>query len=319
MRTAPERALNVALALNATYLVVEAVVGLWSGSLALVSDATHMVADVGALALARYAAHVARRPPTPAHTFGWARAEPLGAFTNALVLTLACGAILFEAGGRLVQGAPPMQAGPVLWVALGGLGVNVVSAFALSRAQRREHSHGGHSHGGDSHGGHPDLNLRAAMLHMAADALGSVAAIAAAGATLLWGLTWADAAASAAIAVLVLVGAWSVLRDSTRVLMQAAPTTPSSAEIEALLSAVPGVEALHDVHVWTLGGGRVVVTAHVVCGRDADERATLDRATRAVRAPHPTAHVTLQLERARPCGQPAAHAPAAHACDASHD
>jgi len=319
MRTAPERALNVALALNATYLVIEAVVGLWSGSLALVSDATHMVADVGALALARYAARVALRPPTPAHTFGWARAEPLGAFTNALVLTLACGAILFEAGERLVRGAPPMQAGPVLWVALGGLVTNLVSALVLHRAQRHGHSHGGHSHGGHTHAAQPDLNLRAAMLHMAADALGSIGAMAAAGATLLWGVTWADAAASAGIAVLVLVGAWSVLRDAARVLMQAAPSTPSVAEVEALLSKVQGVEALHDVHVWTLGGGRVIVTAHVVCGEDADERATLDRATHAVRAPHPTAHVTLQLERVRPCGQPSAHAPAAQACDASHD
>ena len=303
MRTASERALNVALTLNAIYLVVEGAVGLWSGSLALVSDAAHMVADVAALALARYAASVARRPPTPAHTFGWARAESLGAFTNALVLTLACGAILFEAGERLVHGAPLMQAGPVLWVALGGLGVNLLSAFVLQRAQR-----GGHSHGGHSHGGHSDLNLRAAMLHMAADALGSLGAITAAGAALLWGIAWADAAASVLIAVLVLVGAWSVLRDASHVLMQAAPARPSVAEVEALLGDVPGVVALHDVHVWTLGGGRVVVTAHVVCAPEAEDAVTLARATQAVRDPHPAAHVTLQLERASPCGQPAAHA-----------
>jgi len=247
MQTAPERALNVALALNATDLVVEAIAGLWSRSLALVSDAVH----------------IARRPPTPAHTFGWARAESLGAFTNALVLTLACGALLFEAGERLVRSAPPMQAEPMLRVALEG---------AI------------------------DLNVRAAMPRTAA-----------------------DVATSAGVLVLVLVGAWSVLRDASRALMQAAPIAPCAAEVEALLPQLQGVEALHDVHVWTQGGGRVIVTAHRVCTEAADERAAIADAARAVRESPPTAHVTLQFERVSACGQPAADARAAHACDASHD
>jgi cobalt-zinc-cadmium efflux system protein len=314
MRVSVERALTVVLVLNATFLVLELVVGLWTGSLALLSDATHMVADVAALALARFAAHVARRPPTGRHTFGMARAEVLGAFVNAVVLTLACGAIFFEAGERLVFGAPPMHAEPVLWVGLAGLVINVVSALLLLRAGTLEHddhdhdhdhAHGhAHAHG---HGGSTNLNVRAAMLHMSADALGSLGAILAAASVLLWDWHAADAVASLLIGAMVLAGVWSVLRDAALVLMQAAPTHPSPNVLAEALACAPGVRSVHDVHVWTLGSDRVVLTAHVVHAVDASPHAVLVAAEAAAREVHPHLHTTLQLEaeRAAPC--PAAH------------
>jgi cobalt-zinc-cadmium efflux system protein len=309
MRVSVERALTVALVLNATFLVLELVVGLWTGSLALLSDATHMVADVAALALARFAAHVARRPPSGRHTFGLARAEVLGAFVNAVVLTLACGAIFLEAGQRLSFGAPPMLAEPVLWVGLAGLTINVVSALLLLRAGHTErderahpHTHAhGHAH---SHGGATNLNLRAAMLHMSADALGSLGAILASVSVLLWDLRAADAVASLLIGAMVLAGAWSVLRDAALVLMQAAPTHPSPEVLTEALACAPGVRSVHDVHVWTLGSNRVVLTAHVVHAADVSPHAVLVAAEAAALKVHPHLHTTLQLEseRAAPCG-----------------
>jgi cobalt-zinc-cadmium efflux system protein len=304
MRVSVERALTVALVLNATFLVLELVVGLWTGSLALLSDATHMVADVAALSVARFAAHVARRPPSGRHTFGLARAEVLGAFVNAVVLTLACGAIFLEAGERLVFGAPQMHAEPVLWVGLAGLVINVVSALLLLRAGQTEtHAHG-HAHGhAHSHGGATNLNLRAAMLHMSADALGSLGAILAAVSVLLWDWHAADAVASLLIGAMVLAGVWSVLRDAALVLMQAAPTHPSPNVLAEALARAPGVRSVHDVHVWTLGSDRVVLTAHVVHALDASPQAVLMAAESAALEVHPHLHTTLQLEtdRGTPC------------------
>jgi cation diffusion facilitator family transporter len=239
-----------------------------------------------------------------------ARAEVLGAFVNAVVLTLACGAIFFEAGERLVFGAPPMHAEPVLWVGLAGLVINVVSALLLLRAGTSEHDDHDHAHAhghAHGHGGSTNLNVRAAMLHMSADALGSLGAILAAASVLLWDWHAADAVASLLIGAMVLAGVWSVLRDAALVLMQAAPTHPSPNVLAEALACAPGVRSVHDVHVWTLGSDRVVLTAHVVHAVDASPHAVLVAAEAAAREVHPHLHTTLQLEaeRAAPC--PAAH------------
>ncbi len=239
------RALAWAIVLNGGFLVVEAAVGWWTGSLALLSDAAHMLSDVGALALALGAAQLARRGATIAMTFGLARAEVLGAFLNGLGLAVACGAIVFEAVHRLAEGAPEVAVLPVGIVGAIGLAINLGSAWALSRSD-------------------PDnVNVRAALAHMLADALGSVGAVAAA--LLVWfGLPAADAGVSLLVAALVAWGAWRVLQESGRILLQLPPPGLDLDALRREMLAVEGVGGVHDLHAWTLDGVHRIVTVHVV-------------------------------------------------------
>ena len=196
--------------LNGGYLIVEAVAGWMSGSLALLSDAAHMLSDVGALALAWGASQLAATVARREHTFGLRRAEIVGAFVNALTLLAACGWIAFEAIQRLIEGPPEVGGLAVLVVAIIGLFVNLGSAWVLHRS--------------DPH----NLGVRGALMHMLADALGSVGAIVAA-LFLMAGVAAADPIVSLAIAGLILAGTWGLLRDSGRVLLQFPPPGASVA------------------------------------------------------------------------------------------
>ncbi len=270
-------ALLVALALNGAFLVIEAVAGWWTGSLALLSDAAHMVGDVGAIALALTASHLARRAATPNRSFGLVRAEVLGAFVNGIALLVAVGFILEAAIGRLVGGPPHVEALPVLLVGIGGLAVNLGSAWYLYRANSE------------------NLNVRGALLHMLADALGSVGAIVAA-ILLAAGLPAADAVVSLIIAALVLVSTWSLLRESTRILLQFAPPNVNARDVEAALRTLEGVTLVHDLHIWTVDGQNAVLTAHLLVPDPDCVFTVRARAEALLRERFGVRHTTLQVD-----------------------
>lgn len=278
------RALWIALAANGLFLGAEFIGGLVFGSLALIADSAHMLSDVVALAIALAAQNLMLRPASARHTFGLQRAEVVGAQVNGIILVAVAGWIAYEAVGRWSNPQPIRGAG-VFAVAALGLLVNVGSAVLLARAR------------GDS------LNMRGAFLHMAADAAGSVAALAAGIAALLWHAYWVDPAASLVIAVLILWSSWSLLRDTTHVLMEGAPADIDLRTVEAALAAEGSVREVHHVHLWTIASGVPSLSAHVVLDRDVSlHEAQLegDRLKQMLSARFGIGHATLELE-CHPC------------------
>lgn len=260
--------------------MVEIVGGYLFDSLALFADAAHMTSDVLALTLALIALILAQRPPTERHTFGFERTEVLAAQANGVLLAVGAIAIVFEAVRRL-EHPQSIDAAGVLIVGLAGLVVNLGSAFVVARAARG------------------NLNLRAALWHLVFDALGSLAVVVAAVGTMLFDTQRLDSIASIAIAVLVVGGAWRLLRDSTRVLLEAVPTGVDVAAVRAALAAEPGVEAVHHLHVWTVGAEHAALSAHVVLSgplslHEAQERSVALKAVLAQR--FGIDHATLEVE-----------------------
>ncbi len=244
-RGAQRRALTISLAVNAGYLVIEIVGGLAFHSLALIADAAHMATDVIALAVAMIAQVLVDRPATAKHSFGLKRSEVLGAQFNGVVLIGVSILIIIEAISRF--GSPSDVIGPgVVAVASIGLVINLLSAGLLLRAEGQS------------------LNLHAAFLHMAADAAGSVAAIAAGVAAWVWQADWVDPVASILIAVLVAASAWGLLRDTTNVLLEGSPRGIDPDAVRHALAADPAVEAVHHVHLWSLASDEPSLSAHVV-------------------------------------------------------
>jgi cobalt-zinc-cadmium efflux system protein len=246
-KTAQRRALWIALLANGVYLVVEVVGGFAFSSLALLADATHMTTDVAALGIALGAQSLASRPASGRRTYGWGRAEILAAQANGVLLVAAAVWIGVEAVHRL--DSPEAVGGVgVIVVATAGLAVNVGSAVLLGRVR-----------GGN-------LNLRGAFLHMALDAVGSVAAIVAGIAVVAFDADRVDPAVSIVVAALVLWSAWGLLRDSTNILLEGVPAGLHADRVEAALAAAPGVDAVHHLHLWELGSEVPALSAHVVLG-----------------------------------------------------
>jgi cobalt-zinc-cadmium efflux system protein len=268
--------LIVALLLTLGFSMVEALAGWWSGSLALLSDAAHMVTDSSALGLAAAAAWLARRPPSTRHSYGLMRAEVLAALFNSLLMLILLGFIVREAIDRF--GAPrDISGGVVIGVAGIGLAVNLAAAWVLSRG---EHT----------------LNTRAALLHVLGDALGSVAAIAAGIVIVATGWTPIDPLLSLLVAALILVSALRLLREAVHVLMEGVPLHIRLDAVGRDLATLPGVLRVHDLHVWTLSSGTLALSAHIELRDLADWPATLDAARRTMEANHRIRHVTLQPE-----------------------
>lgn len=243
-----------AMALAAAYMGAEIVGGILSNSLALLADAVHMATDVAALGLALWAMWLASRPATEQRTYGYHRAEILAALLNAAALIALTGYVFWEAIDRL-RNPPEVLDGVMLAVALGGLAVNAVGAWLL---------HGGR---------HANLNVRGAWLHVVGDALGSVAVIVGALLIRVYGWAWADPVAGMVIGALIVVSAWRLLGEAVRVLMAVAPKDVDVPELRAALCSVPGVQRVHDLHVWTLTSGIPLMTAHVeIADRDAFDR-----------------------------------------------
>jgi cobalt-zinc-cadmium efflux system protein len=270
-------ALIAAVALTGGSMVVELVGAILTGSLALFADAAHMLADVGGLALALFATWIAARPPTPAKTYGYYRAEILAALVNALVLLGVAGLILVEAWDRL-RHPQPVLGGPMLAIGALGLVVNLVGAWLLHAGAARS------------------LNVRAAYLEVLSDAVSSVGVLAAAAVVLLTGWTAADALVSIGIAVFIVPRTWALLRQAVNVLLEGVPAHLDLSAIEAAMLRVPGVRRVHDLHVWTLTSGREAMSAHVVV-RDVRESERLLEALHTVlHARFGIDHTTIQIE-----------------------
>lgn len=276
-RRAQRRRLALTLVLAATYMVAEVVGGLLTGSLALLADAGHMLSDVAALALSLFALWLAQRPATDVRTFGWYRVEILAALANGVALVAIALVVVIEAIERL--GAPTeVRAAPMLAVATGGLAVNLIGLAIL---------HGGRR---------ASLNLRGAWLHVLSDALGSVGAMAAAGALWAFGWRWADPAASIAIALLVTASAWELLRETVAVLLEAAPAHIDVAELRDAMGAVPGVIDVHDLHVWTITSGLVSLSCHVQSEEQVEDAKLLATLQALLKERFAIDHATIQLE-----------------------
>ncbi len=237
--------LRLVFGLTFAFMIVEAVGGWLSGSLALLADAGHMLTDVGALGLTLLTAWIARRPADQSKTFGYLRWEILAALVNGALLFGIAALVVYEAIQR-IGNPPPIRGGLFLGVALAGLVVNAVSLSIL---------HGAH---------HEHLNTRGAYLHIMGDLLGSVGAVLAAVIILLTGWTPVDPIISIVLSLLILVGAWRLVRESTDVLLEAVPAHIAMEDVERRMREVPGVSAVHDLHVWTVTSGMVAMSGHAV-------------------------------------------------------
>jgi cobalt-zinc-cadmium efflux system protein len=267
----------MALVLTLATMVASVAGGLASHSLALLSDAGHMLADAGALALALVAQRVAARPRTSHRTYGSRRAETLAAFVNAIVLCVAAAWVIVEAADRW-EDPPEIQGRWMLAVAVGGLVVNLVAARILSA---------GHGH---------NANVRAALAHVLADAAGSAAAIVAAVCVVFLGWRRADTAISVGLALLILWSAWKLITRTADVLMEGAPVGLMVADLERTIRETPGVAELHDLHAWTISEGFDVVTVHVVLDGSRHGTEVAQQVSERIKAEHSITHVTVQPE-----------------------
>ena len=280
-RSADRRALTIALALTAGYTVAEIVGGVLTGSLALLADAGHMLSDNVSIALALFAVWIAAKPPTPERTYGFKRVEILAALANGATLVAVSLWIFYEAALRF-QNPPDVLGGWMLAIAIVGLFVNIVSALVLSRSR------------GES------LNLEAAFRHVLADLAGSVGVITAAVVILTTGWLYADPLISVLIGLLVLASAWTILRDSTLILLEATPRDLDANEIGHALASVEGVVDVHDLHVWTITSGFTALSAHVLVRPGDDCHAIRRQLEQLLHDRFDIEHTTLQVDHQRP-------------------
>jgi cobalt-zinc-cadmium efflux system protein len=288
-RTDDRQGLSRALLLTAGFFFIELIGGWWTNSLALLSDAAHMFTDVAALALGWFALWVSERPPSESKTFGYYRAEILAAFLNGVFLCLIVLWITYEAYARLHE-PTHVRSGAMVLIATAGLLVNLFSAWILK----------------------PDvgssLNRRAAFLHVFADLLGSVGAIAAGTIMFLTGWFAVDSIAAVLIAALVLLSSWKLLREAVDVLMEAVPYHIDLDQLRGDLESVPGTDRVHDLHVWTLTTGQYALSAHAVIHANVDGEWVLEEMRKLLDRRFEIHHVTIQLERSRPCEPESVHA-----------
>ena len=276
-RSASRRALLIVLLLTLIFTVVEVVGGMLTDSLALLADAGHMVSDVVAIALALIALTLAQRPSSPRRSFGFQRAEILAAFVNGLALVLVSAWIVWEAVRRL-DDPPEILGGWMLVVALVGLTVNAVAAMILLRSGRES------------------LNVDAAFRHVIADFLGSTGVLVAALVIVLTGWELVDPIVSILIAALIVASAWSILRDSTAILMEETPSGIDADEVARAIVEVDGVSSVHDLHVWRITSGFDALSAHVLVGQGEDCHARRRDVERMISERFGIAHTTLQVD-----------------------
>ena len=268
------------LVMTAAYMLAETIGGILTNSLALLADAGHMLSDVGSLGLSLIAMRFAAKPRTANMTYGYYRAEILAALVNGVTLVGISIFIFYEAATRF-QSPRTVLSAPMLVVASAGLLVNLGGALILSRKK------------GES------LNVRGAFLHVLADALGSVGAIAAGGIMLATGWYLADPIVSVLIALLILFSSWRLLKESVTVLMEGAPPHINSMEIEEAIKNIPGVEEVHDLHIWTVTSGFDAISAHVVVmdsGTVFDAQKVLKQVRLLTKQRFNIEHTTIQIE-----------------------
>ena len=268
------KAFAIGAGANAAFVVLQVVYGLIAGSVALLADALHNLGDVLGLLLAWAAFGMGRWLPTARYTYGWGRSSILAALANAVVLLLGCGAIAVEAIQRFGSHAP-VAAATVMWVAAAGILVNGGTALLFMRGQE-------------------DLNVRAAFLHLASDALISAGVVVAAGLIAITGWQWIDPLTSLMLVAVITWGTWGVLRQSVDLALDAVPLGIDRPAVEAALAALPGVTEVHDLHIWALSTTQNALTAHLVC--PAPPESLVEQACTLLHDRFKIGHATLQVE-----------------------
>ena len=284
------RAFALGIVLNTVFVAIEAFYGWRVNSLALLADAGHNLSDVAGLVLAWGGALAGKLPADARHTYGWKRGSILAAFANALLLLVAMGALAWEAVGRLLSPAPAVAAQGVTIMVVAGVGIVINSATALLFMRGRA----------------SDLNIRAAFLHMAADALVSAGVLIAGALTLWMGWVWLDPVVSLAIAVVILLGTWGLFKQSLHMLFDGVPDSVDPQAVQECLAALPGVTRVHDLHIWAMGTSHIALTAHLVMPQGHADDAFLAQATQQMHDRFAITHVTLQVMKlpfSPSCGQ----------------
>ncbi|WP_372396818.1 cation diffusion facilitator family transporter [Azospirillum sp. HJ39] len=277
-----DRSFALGALLNIGFVVVEAVYGVLANSTALLADAGHNLSDVMGLLLAWGAVWLGRRLPKGRYTYGFGYASILASLLNATILLIAVGAILMEAANRLAAPEPVAES-TVMAVAVVGIVINTWTAWLFMGGQRH------------------DINLRGAYLHMAADAAVSLGVVVAALAIGVTGWLWLDPATSIAIALVIVAGTWGLLRDSVRLAMHAVPEGIDPAGVERYLAGLPGVAAVHDLHIWPISTTETALTAHLVRpGMNQDDALLLEIAS-ALKDRFGIGHATIQVEHDGSC------------------
>ena len=286
-----DRAFAIGIALNLGFVGIESFYGWQINSLALLADAAHNLSDVAGLVLAWAGAWAGRLRPNPTHTYGWKRGSILAAFTNALLLLVAMGALAWEAVGRLASPSLDTVTQGVTMMAVAGVGivVNATTAWLFMRGRES------------------DLNIRGAFMHMAADALVSAGVVVAGALTLWMGWTWLDAVVSLAIAGVILAGTWGLFKQSLHLLFDGVPHSVDPQAVHDCLAALPGIGQVHQLHIWATSTSHIALTAHLVMPQGHADDAFLQNATELLHEKFDITQVTLQVVKA-PLSAPL-HAP----------
>jgi cobalt-zinc-cadmium efflux system protein len=274
---AGQQSLVIALILTVIFMIAEAVGGYIANSLALLADAGHMLSDVAALGLSLFAIWFSQRPATPAKTYGYFRGEILAALLNGATLIFISLWIIYEAYHRILT-PPEVRSGLMLAVASLGLAANVISAWVLHRSHSES------------------LNVRGAFLHIVGDILGSAAAIVAA--ILIWRFHWysADPIFSVLVSVLILHSSWQLVKEAVGVLLEGTPSHINITAMRQELATVPGVESIHDLHVWTLTSGVHMMSCHAVISQADNAARVLQELSRITQVKFRIRHTTIQVE-----------------------
>ena len=272
----------IAIAITFVFMIVELVGGYWANSLALLSDAAHMVTDIGAMLLSYFAAWVAKRPRTSRMSYGYSRAEVLGALISGMLIWIVSGCLIYGASQRM-NSLPDVEGPVVLVVSLVGLLANLVTMKILYSAKQ------------------DNLNVRAAYLHLLSDALGSIAAAVSGG--VLWMTGWRpiDPIMTILFSGIMILSSWNLVKEAAMILMQQAPAHLDPDQIRVDLLQIAGVEEIHDLHVWSISSGQVALSAHAVSESPEHEQILVE-IHRLLKEKHGVEHSTIQLERSANSG-----------------
>ncbi len=270
-------AFAIGVTLNLAFVVAEVVYGLSANSLALLSDAAHNLSDVFGLLIAWGAIHLGKSLPTKRRTYGLRRSSILAALVNAIVLLVVVGGIAWEAVGRFAH--PEVVAGStVIWVAAVGVVINTISALLFMAGRKR------------------DINIKGAFLHMAADAAVSLGVVVVGFAIRATGWHWLDPAVSIVISMVIVAGTWSLLRESVNLAMDAVPAGIDPHAVNVYLAALPGVQSVHDLHIWGMSTTEAALTAHLVMPHPPSDDKFLQDVCHDLDARFEIGHVTVQIE-----------------------
>ena len=275
--TEQKKALTIVLILTASFMFIEAAAGFYTGSLALLSDAAHMLTDVFAISVAYFAIWITQRPATHTKTFGYYRAEIVGAFFNSLLLFFISGGILYEAAKR-IQHPHEVKSLEMTIVAVIGLGINLTGAYILFKYQSG------------------NLNIKGALYHVISDALGSVGAIVAGLIMITTKWYYADSIVSILVSVLIIRGAWMLFRESVHILLEGTPRGLDLKSVESTICSCEGVLGVHDLHVWTLTQGFEALSAHLVVDDIYKSQSLIREIKKDLFEKFNITHVTLQVE-----------------------